>query len=320
VNIRVFVGLLVAALAFAVFTSGCGGGGSSQSLGGPGVVLTWQVEPYVAWQKLKPSTVEDLAKILRARMNALGAKGTVTADQQRRTVSVHIDGAHIINPKEKQLLGSQAKLELYDLEPALLPPSIDEYGFARPTKSLAALLGGKRHGVKPPHSVIISCSAKTSTLCPGDPDGAAPIGKTDYYLFKYGPYPGDAYGPYPDLTGANVDISRTRQDFDPTTGKPVLLLGFTRTGDKAVLRVTRNEAIRGRNLSLTQHLAIVLNNKIRSFPQIDFHDTPHGIDPTTTGLQITGLYSLQEAKNLALVAQSGALPARLVLVSQRNVD
>src|SRR5262249_39917629 len=154
--------------------------------------LTWHVEPYVAWQKLEPAVVEGLARVMRARLKAMGATGTVTADQRRRTLSVRVAR---IDPTEQRLLGAQARLELYDLEPALLPPSISG-GLANPTEPLASLLRGT-HGVNPPHSVVITCSAKTAEVCPGDPNGVPASGMVDYYLFKYGPYPGDAYGPYP---------------------------------------------------------------------------------------------------------------------------
>jgi preprotein translocase subunit SecD len=163
------------------------------------------------------------------------------------------------------------------------------------------------------------CSTASAAICPGDPQGVPPIGMTDYYLFKFGRYTTDTYGPYPSITGADLNISKTRQDFDPSTGEPVVLFQFNGHGNKTFATLTKNEAVRGTIKKAPQHLSIVLDNEIRSWPQIDYRQYPNGINPTGTGVQITGMGSLKEAKNVALVLQSGGLPARLVLVSQRNV-
>ena len=56
-----------------------------------------------------------------------------------------------------------------------------------------------------------------------------------------------------------------------------------------------------------QHFAIVLDRQIKSWPSIDFEQYPNGIGGSN-GAQITGIGSLTEAKDLALVLQSGALP------------
>ena len=51
----------------------------------------------------------------------------------------------------------------------------------------------------------------------------------------------------------------------------------------------------------------MLDRQIKSWPSIDFEQYPNGIGGTN-GAQITGIGSLTEAKDLALVLQSGALP------------
>ena len=55
------------------------------------------------------------------------------------------------------------------------------------------------------------------------------------------------------------------------------------------------------------HFAIVLDGDIHSFPQIDYTDSTLS-DGISGGAQITGLRASTEAKNLALVLQTGALP------------
>ena len=64
----------------------------------------------------------------------------------------------------------------------------------------------------------------------------------------------------------------------------------------------------------------MLDDEIRSYPQIDYKQYPDGIDPTGGGAQITGLANLGEAKRLALVLQTGALPVKFVTVERSDVS
>jgi len=174
----------------------------------------------------------------------------------------------------------------------------------------------------PNRTVLITCSAKTTVVCPGDPTGLPPAGHTDYYLFKKGPYPNDRYatdGQYPNMKGTELKLSGTRADIDPTQG-PIVLMQFTGKGNKAFHQVTRNEATRGSIQGTEQHFAIVLDNEIRSWPSINYKDLPNGIDPTGSGAQITGLGSFKEASNLALVLQTGALPVNFIPLERTDVS
>ena len=175
----------------------------------------------------------------------------------------------------------------------------------------------------PAKTVVITCTATSSSVCPGDPNGVPAAGKTDYYLFKHGAYPNDRYatdGKYPNMGGDQLSLSGTRQDFDPTTGDPVVLMQFKSKGNKIFKQVTKNEAVRGAIQQTPQHFAIVLDNQIRSFPQIDYKQNPQGIDPTGNGAQITGLQSLKEARDIALVLQTGALPVNFITLERTDVS
>ncbi|HSP71391.1 MAG TPA: protein translocase subunit SecF, partial [Gaiellaceae bacterium] len=66
--------------------------------------------------------------------------------------------------------------------------------------------------------------------------------------------------------------------------------------------------------------AIVLDNEIRSWPQIDYTQLPNGIDPTGSGAQITGLSSIGEARDIALVLQTGALPVNFTTIERSDVS
>src|SRR5207248_6626547 len=84
--------------------------------------------------------------------------------------------------------------------------------------------------------------------------------------------------------------------------------------------ITRAEAVRGQTLGQQQSFAIVLDNQIYSFPTINYQQYPGGIDPTAGGAEITGLQSVSEAKHLALVLQTGALPVKFVTIERSDVS
>jgi SecD/SecF fusion protein len=176
----------------------------------------------------------------------------------------------------------------------------------------------------PGKTKVVVCDA-TAPVCPGV--GTVPA-QTYYYLFKF--QPEDKATPIPQMTGKDLKLSGTRQDFDTSPGGgglPIVSLQFTKEGSKRFAAITKAEAQRGKLLTnlqgqgqqITQHFAIVLDNKIRSFPQIDWQEYPNGISGSN-GAQISGLDSLTEAKDLALVLQTGALPVNFQQLSATTVS
>ena len=134
------------------------------------------------------------------------------------------------------------------------------------------------------------------------------------------------------MTGKELKLSAVRQDFDPNTGNPIVLLGFNGKGNKTFLQVTKNEANRGKILFQTSQeqqncgapcaFAIVLDNELRSWPAIDPTQNPNGIDPRGSGAQITFGQNPQvsEAKDLAVVLQTGALPVEFKTLERSDVS
>jgi SecD/SecF fusion protein len=174
----------------------------------------------------------------------------------------------------------------------------------------------------PSNRIALSCGPPT-VVCPG---AGAPT-RTYYYLFNY-----DLTGkePVPEMTGNDLKLSGTKADFDPQTSQPIVLMQFTGKGAKIFQQITAKEAQRGRFLfsqsgnqgdprNFFQSFAIVLDNEIKSFPTIDFTQYPNGISGSN-GAEITGLAGLDEAKNLALVLQTGALPVQFVTKAQTEVS
>jgi len=163
----------------------------------------------------------------------------------------------------------------------------------------------------PGNREIVTCAASYAEVCPGVNAAPAP-GTTYYYLFQLPPA----------MTGADLVLSGTEQDIDPSSGAPIVTLQFTGKGNKAFYKVTQAEAFRGASLGEDdfQHFAIVLDGQLRSFPYIDYTQNPDGINPAGTGAEITGLPSISQAKDLALVLRSGALRVPFVTVEQTDVS
>jgi SecD/SecF fusion protein len=199
----------------------------------------------------------------------------------------------------------------------------------------AALKQAKEAGLKPPvkvlavphDTVVVTCDS-SEVVCPGNAPQQGnsipppPAGKNYYYLFTHNPdltKVGDVKG-VPELTGSDLKLSGTRQDFDPTTNEPVVLMQFTGSGSHKFQAVTSEEYNRGRNRNgIPQHFAIVLDREIRSFPQIDptKSDLAGGISGNA---EISGIGSIGEAKDLALVLQTGALPVNFQQIERTDVS
>ncbi len=198
----------------------------------------------------------------------------------------------------------------------------------------AALSQAKQASLKPPftvlalphNTVVVTCDS-TEVVCPGNlpqQGNAIPPPRTGsyYYLFIHNPdlkRVDDVKG-VPELTGSDLKLSGTRQDFDPTTNQPVVLMQFTGSGSHKFQQVTSEEYNRGHNRNgIPQHFAIVLDREIRSFPQIDptKSDLAGGISGNA---EISGIGSIGEAKDLALVLQTGALPVNFVQIERTDIS
>lgn len=113
----------------------------------------------------------------------------------------------------------------------------------------------------------------------------------------------DKPGIFPtDLTGGN--LKRADVTFDTTSGKPVVSLEFTAEGAEKFAKLTEK--------NVGKPLAILLDDAVVSAPIVQ--------DKITGGTaQISGDFTLEEAKNLSLLLNGGALPISINLVEERTV-
>jgi SecD/SecF fusion protein len=183
------------------------------------------------------------------------------------------------------------------------------------------------HFIKvPKNTVVVSCDT-ASNGCLGLTQASAKS-KTVFYLLKHSD---NAEKPIPEMTGRELKLSGTRADFDQNN-QPIVTMQFTGKGKKVFHTITRAEAQRGslqgqggcstqQVQANAQHFAIVLDRRIESAPYIDYCKNPDGI-PGDNGAQIQlgAGGSIGEAKQLALVLQTGALPVRFDTAERTDVS
>ena len=105
-----------------------------------------------------------------------------------------------------------------------------------------------------------------------------------------------------DLTGA--DLKTAEVTFEGNTGVPAISLQFTDEGAK------KFEEITGRNVG--RELPIILDNQIISAPTVS--------EKIIGGnAQISGQFTIDEAKNLAIQLNAGALPVPVNLIQEETV-
>jgi SecD/SecF fusion protein len=183
----------------------------------------------------------------------------------------------------------------------------------------------------PANTTVVSCKATPTNGCP-----QAPSLGTYYYLFKY--FPRRASNPIPEATGKMLKNSAISAQVgtQPSEGNAFVQLGFNSEGNRAFKDITQAEAARGQAAAdaagqggsndlnvvtqFAQHFAIVLDGQLRSTPYIDYKQNPNGIDPTGSGAEISNIESIGEAKDLALVLKSGALPYKFEPLERTDVS
>jgi preprotein translocase subunit SecD len=285
-----------AALLIGIVT-GCGPADEARSGSGTRVVL--EASGFDG-QAVKDGDLERAVEVLSKRLDKVGLHDA-KVERTGETIQVELPD------ERKEVLPAlirPGRLELYDLQGDLVEASKDAQGFplARTSKPNV-----------PPNAVLVTCG-RAERYCPGVMEEPS---KTYFYVFRY--EPADDEHPIPEMTGTDFKPESIRQEFDSTVGEPIVFFDFTPKGGRKFQKVTRELAKRGQRLWTrnggepeiwSQQFAIVLDREIRSAPTIDFRDNPVGIPPDN-GAQITGIGSLEEARELALVLQTGALPVAL---------
>lgn len=105
-----------------------------------------------------------------------------------------------------------------------------------------------------------------------------------------------------DLTGA--DLAESSVAFDKTGGQPSVSITFTKEGGEKFAKITEE--------NVGKRVAIILDNQIISSPVVQ--------EKITGGqAQITGNFTLDEAKKLSIQLNAGALPVPIQLIEERTI-
>jgi SecD/SecF fusion protein len=355
----IFVGLLVAALVAVALLAIPGSPLQQKPTLGldlqGGLEVTLQAVPPPN-RTLTKGDLERSVEIMRSRVDKLGVTEPEIRTQGSDQIVIQLPG--IRDPEAAaDIIGKTAQLELYDLETSLTGPSVsingdpvefaslyqllsrvqaqtDEgtptayYVFNEKTKRLVAgpfdtkaeadAFQKKRPVTRevlavPKGMVVVTCG-EGAVICPGARGAGVPPTRTYYYLFKYEP------PDVPQMTGGDLKLSGTRADLDPRTGQPIVTMEFTKRGSDRFEEITRDEWLRGKTLNRPQHFAIVLDREIKTFPQIDYTDSSLAGGIGGGRAQIEGLDSFGEAKDIAIVLQTGALPVNFETLDRTDIS
>jgi SecD/SecF fusion protein len=240
---------------------------------------------------------------------AKGSLFELLANQQAKVKPADSEGWYLFNKRKKLVAGPVA-----DRDALLTTKAVRQAG----AEDGELPKGWRIFGV-PPKTAVISCAA--GEICPSGLQGTVSPQRL-YYLIKHDP------PNVPEMTGADLKLDGTRQDFDTRPGAanaPIVTMQFTNKGEDKFEDVTRSEAQQGKFQSnilgtkVEKHFAIVLDREIRSWPSIDWEENPNGIGGGN-GAQISGNFTIGEAKDLALVLQTGALPVKFTTLQRTDVS
>ena len=107
----------------------------------------------------------------------------------------------------------------------------------------------------------------------------------------------------PAVAGRDLKPGGARVGNDERNGSPDVSFALTNEGGRRFYNFT--------SAHVKDYLAIVLDNKVREVASIN--------EPIHDQVRISGSFSAQEAKDLALVLNSGALPASIKYLEERTV-
>jgi len=247
--------------------------------------------------------------IMDRRVNGLGVTESQVQLQGGNQISVALPG--VTNQQQAlNIIGKTAQLEFYvDADTRIAGPAASQ---AEVLKSATGLIP-KADMTK--LQAYVQALAKDPTTALVDPSYSlieAPAGiylgnkASVWFLYQHKPaMTGDA-------------IASASQGFQSTNSSPDVLINFTGPGGTKFEAVTKRLALAGALKGVNQSFAIVLDNQMESDPVVDYRENPQGIAGGKA--EITGNFTVQEAKDLALVLNTGALPVTLTPVEQQQVS
>ena len=231
-------------------------------------------------QKMKDNATDQVLEIIRNRIDQFGVAEPTIHRQGENEIVVQRPG--VKDPKRAvDIIGKTALLEFKIVD------TDSPVAAELPTR----IMPGEEEKILESYKNRVPASSEIRFHSVLDKDTHQVIEKTPYLLKKDALLTGDT------LTEAKVNI-------DQRLGDPYVSIRFDTTGSKIF------EDITGRNIG--KRLAIILDGNVYSAPTIK--DKIGGGDA-----MISGSFSMDEAKDLAIVLRAGSLPAPLKTLQNLTV-
>ncbi|HEY9403919.1 MAG TPA: protein translocase subunit SecD [Pyrinomonadaceae bacterium] len=252
-----------------------------------GNTVTWTL-PQGAQRTLSDQAVDQAFRIIDSRINAVGvAEPTLQRHGGQGSNQILLQMPGIKDPERiKKLIGEQSRLELMKV---VSPPNPSPMKIYATEEEAKASLGGQ----VPPNRRVLPYSERDEPTAAGETATPDPNKPTQWVVVE---------------SPAVVDGSELRSA-DAAQGSGG---GDSNYEIDFTLKPTGAEkfgAWTGANVGA--YMAVVLNDRVESAPFIKSQITDRG--------NITGSFTEQSAKDLALTLRSGALPAPLVYLEERTV-
>ena len=241
--------------------------------------------------RVQTGDATEAAQILRERLNAAVIAAEVTAGDSTLTITAPDSARAAVTA-----LTAPGRFAIYDWERSVLGPD------GRPAPTDPAVTGGRDTS----HAAALT-EAEARSRAAKSPGARALEGDRGWFALG-----GDAA-----LT--NADVVSPRAGEDSLGGGPVVAFDLTPPGQQAFATLTRELAHRGADqagtgdpLETSQHLALVLDDRIVSTPYINWQEVPDGIDGAD-GAQMSDLETAEQARLTAALLSTGPLPGTLQL-------
>ncbi len=244
-----------------------------------GLSVILQAQP-TATNPVTNDSMDQAVKVIQDRVNRLGVAEPEIQRQGQDKISVQLPG--IKNPDQAlQVIGKTAVLEFFDIKQFVTPYASEE-------EALKAA-GATSVDQLPAGTEIVQWPAAAD-----NPSAA------DQWFVVTTP---------PAVNGGMLDSAGVGYD---TNNRPKVDMKFKSDGAAAFGAVTKKMAETAQITGETQRLAIVLDGKVESAPTVR-EEISGG------NAEITGKFSLDDARNLALVLNTGRLPVQLAPASQSSI-
>jgi preprotein translocase subunit SecD len=241
-----------------------------------------------ATYRVRGADAERAAQILRERLKAAGIDGTVSVAGD--TLTMNAPGV------AAAALTAPGRFAIYDWEQSVLGPG----GHPEPTRQ--AVTGGPNAGQE-----VALTEARARWRVERSPAGGRAVqAQAGWFALASDPAITNS-----DVAGASVDR---------TADRPTVKVDLTAHGQQAFRTLTRELARRGADqanlaepLQSSQHLALVLDDRLVSVPYVNWREAPDGIDGAD-GAFLSDLATPEQARLDAALLSAGPLPGTLELI------